>query len=123
MTPAPLLQVALGGAIGSVGHTLVGWGVARACLPGFPAGTVAVNFLAFLARGEPFIPPKRKGRLSPFPVNGVPRGYATSPAVSLDAFCQRDRGDRGLAAPSVGLPVLWSGAALVAGIAVARGIG
>ncbi|HMO07653.1 MAG TPA: fluoride efflux transporter CrcB [Paracoccaceae bacterium] len=122
MTPAILFQVALGGAIGSVGRYVMTWGIARACLPGFPLGTVAVNVTGSFAMGILFVILGREGRVSPFLLTGVLGGFTTFSAFSLDAFCLWERGDHAQAALYVGSSVILSVAALVAGIALARGI-
>lgn len=121
MSPAILLQVALGGAIGSVGRYLVTWAVVRACLPGFPAGTVAVNIAGSLVMGVLFIVLTRDGRLSPLLMTGVLGGFTTFSAFSLDAFCLWERGEQGAALLYVGLSVAGSLAALALGIGLARG--
>ncbi|QYK42540.1 MAG: fluoride efflux transporter CrcB [Paracoccaceae bacterium] len=122
MTPAILLQVALGGAIGSVGRYLVTWGAARACLPGFPLGTLVVNVAGSLAMGILFVLLTREGRFSPFVLTGVLGGFTTFSAFSLDAFCLWERGQAGAAALYVGASVILSLAALAVGVLLARGL-
>jgi CrcB protein len=117
-----LLQVALGGAIGSVARFLVTAGTARACLPGFPLGTLAVNVIGSLAMGVLFVLLTREGRLSPLLMTGVLGGFTTFSAFSLDAVCLWQRGDHGAAALYVALSVALSLAALVLGLAAARAL-
>lgn len=116
-----LLQVALGGALGSVARYLMTFGIARACLPGFPLGTVVVNVPGSFAMGILFILMTREGRFSPFLLTGVLGGFTTFSAFSLDAFCLWERGQAGAAALYVGASVILSLAALFAGIIIARG--
>jgi fluoride exporter len=120
MTPAILTQVALGGAIGSVARYLITFGASRACLPGFPVGTLAVNVVGSFAMGVLFILITREGRFSPFLLTGVLGGFTTFSAFSLDAFCLWERGQAGAAAVYVGASVILSLAALVAGVMLAR---
>ncbi len=116
-----LLQVAVGGAIGSMARFLVTAGVARACLPGFPLGTLVVNVAGSFAMGVLFIVMTREGRLSPLLMTGVLGGFTTFSAFSLDAVCLWERGDQGAAALYVGLSVGLSIAALALGMVAARG--
>jgi fluoride exporter len=122
MTPAILTQVALGGAIGSVARYLITWGASRACLPGFPVGTLAVNVAGSFAMGVLFILITREGRFSPFLLTGVLGGFTTFSAFSLDAFCLWERGQVGATAVYVGASVILSLAALVAGVVLARAV-
>jgi CrcB protein len=115
-----LLQVAVGGAIGSVARFLVTAGVARACLPGFPLGTLVVNVTGSFVMGVLFVVMTREGRFSPMLMTGVLGGFTTFSAFSLDAVCLWERGDQGTAALYVGLSVVLSIMALVAGLAAAR---
>lgn len=118
----PLLQVALGGAAGSVARYLVTLWVTRAVTPGFPFGTLAVNVVGSLAMGVLFILLTREGRFSPMLLTGVLGGFTTFSAFSLDAFCLWERGAQGLAAVYVLASVLLSLAALALGVILARGV-
>lgn len=120
--PMILLHVALGGAIGSVARYLITYGASRACLPGFPVGTLVVNVVGSFAMGILFILITREGRLSPFVLTGILGGFTTFSAFSLDAFCLWERGQVGAAGLYVGLSVVLSLGALVAGVMLARGV-
>ena len=117
-----LLQVAVGGAIGSVARYLVTSGTARACGPGFPVGTLAVNVAGSLAIGALFVVLTREGRFSPLLLTGVLGGFTTFSAFSLDAFCLWERGAQGTAAAYVMASVILSLAALALGAILARGM-
>jgi CrcB protein len=117
-----LLQVALGGAAGSVARFLVTAGTARAFGAGFPAGTLAVNVAGSFAMGVLFVLLTREGRLSPLLMTGVLGGFTTFSAFSLDAFTLWDRGAWTAAAAYVVLSVVLSLAGLVAGILLTRGL-
>lgn len=117
-----LLLVALGGAAGSVARWLVGLAALRAFGPGFPAGTMAVNvagsFLmglcaALLVSGSP---------RAMLVMTGLLGGFTTFSAFSLDAVALWQRGEAGLALLYTGGSVALSFAALVLGLAAARGL-
>ena len=117
-----LLQVAVGGAIGSTCRYLVTAGAIRACGPGFPYGTLAVNVAGSLAMGVLFVALTREGRFSPLLLTGVLGGFTTFSAFSLDAFCLWERGAQGAAAAYVLASVILSLAALALGAIVTRGV-
>ncbi len=117
-----LLQVALGGAAGSVARYLVTAGTARGFGTGFPLGTLAVNVAGSLAMGVLFVLLTREGRWSPLLMTGVLGGFTTFSAFSLDAFALWERGAWLAAAAYVVLSVVLSLAGLAGGIAMARGL-
>jgi fluoride exporter len=116
-----LLHVALGGAIGSTARYLVTAGAARACGPGFPFGTLAVNVAGSMAMGVLFVLLTREGRFSPLLLTGVLGGFTTFSAFSLDALCLWERGAQGAAAAYVLASVILSLVAVALGAIVARG--
>jgi CrcB protein len=122
---APVLQVALGGAIGAVLRYLTGIGLVR--LFGhttFPLGVLTVNVAGSFAMGLFIGLAAHRGLtpLSPFVVTGILGGFTTFSAFSLEAVTLYERGAIGLAAAYVLANVIFSIAALFAGLAVARGI-
>lgn len=115
------LQVAAGGAIGSV----LRYAVSRAVhLPGFPVATVLVNVAGSFLMGLLAALFAHRGgyHLAPFLLTGVLGGFTTFSAFSLDTLTLWHRGQHGLAAAyvagSVALALLGVGAGLAAGRAV-----
>lgn len=115
----PVLQVALGGALGAVARLGVYAGAARLFGPGYPAGTLAVNvagsflmglLVSWLGRDHPW---------APLLLTGVLGGFTTFSAFSLDAVTlwQRGQGAVLYVAASIGLSI----AALLAGLWLGRG--
>lgn len=118
-----LLQVALGGALGSVARFLVNVGAGRALGLGFPWGTMIVNILGSFAMGMLAVVLLERGARSvPFFMTGILGGFTTFSTFSLDAVTLWQRGHAGLAAAYVGASVLLSLAALAAGMTLARGL-
>lgn len=113
----PFLQVALGGAAGSVAR----YGVNRAALaafgPGFPAATLAVNILGSFLMG---LAAPRAGQLGPLLMTGLLGGFTTFSAFSLDAVTLWTRGQHGAAAAYVAASVALSLGALALGLTLAR---
>lgn len=118
----PFLQVAIGGAAGSV----LRYAVYRA-MPfhgGFPVATGLVNVLGSFAMGllAALMAYRWNSHLSPLLLTGVLGGFTTFSAFSLDALTLWERGQMAGAvlyiAGSVGLSLL----AVVAGMAIGRGI-
>lgn len=117
----PILQVALGGAVGSVAR----YGVNRAAMasfgPGFPVGTVAVNVFGSFLMGVLVVALAQRGNAwSPLLMTGLLGGFTTFSAFSLDAVSLWERGQHATAAAYVAGSVILSLAALGAGIAVGR---
>ncbi len=118
----PLLQVALGGAIGASARYLTNTGVIRMLGHGFPAGTMVVNIVGSLLMGALTVVLARKGglHLAPFLMTGVLGGFTTFSAFSLDAVTLIERGDWSSASFYIIGSVLLSLLALFAGIHIAR---
>lgn len=119
-----LLQVALGGAIGASARYMTNVAAMRLIGPGFPWGTVAVNVVGSFLMGAlvVFLAHRDGMRLAPFLMTGVLGGFTTFSAFSLDALTIWERGQTTLAAAYVLGSVTLSLAAIVAGMAAARGI-
>lgn len=117
-----LLQVAAGGALGSVLRYLVVLGALRAFGAGFPYGTLAVNIAGSLVMGLVFVWLTERDllRLAPLFMPGLLGGFTTFSAFSLDAWLLWDRGAEGLAIAYAAGSVLASVTALVAGIGIMR---
>ncbi len=116
-----LLQVALGGALGSAARFLVNVGAGRLLGFGFPWGTIIVNVLGSFVMGMLMVLLLERGaRTVPFFMTGILGGFTTFSAFSLDAVTLFQRGTAGLAGAYVAGSVLVALAALVAGMMLAR---
>lgn len=121
---APVLQVAVGGAIGAVMRYLTGIGMVRLFgHTAFPLGVLTVNILGSFAIGFFVGLAAHRGltHLSPFVATGILGGFTTFSAFSLEAVTLYERGAVGLAAAYVIANVVLSITALFAGLALARG--
>ncbi|WEF25108.1 fluoride efflux transporter CrcB [Paracoccus sp. S3-43] len=116
----PYLQVAIGGAIGSVARL----GVYRAMpVQGFPLATLAVNVAGSLIMGLlASVLAVRGGAWAPFLLTGVLGGFTTFSAFSLDALTLWEGGQGASAALYVAGSVLLSLLAVLAGLMIGRGI-
>lgn len=121
LTPQALLLVALGGAAGSVLRFSVS--VAAAALLGanYPWGTLLVNIIGSALIGVA-VGVEVSGSARLLLVTGVLGGFTTFSAFSLDAVALWQRGQATVAAGYVTASVVLSIAALVLGMATARGI-
>jgi CrcB protein len=121
-----LAQVALGGALGAAGRYLTGVASVRLFGATFPAGTLSVNVIGSFVMGVAFVLlVAREGEASrwvPFVMTGLLGGYTTFSAFSLDLWTLFDRGCYVAATVYLGGSVFLSVVALVAGIALARGL-
>lgn len=122
-SPALLLALAAGGAMGAVARYAVGVAVGRMA-HGFPLATVLVNVLGSFAMGVLVEATARHWSISPelraMLVVGFLGAFTTFSTFSLDAVTLVERKDWATAAFYVGLSVLGSIAALVAGLRVGR---
>ena len=117
------LSVALGGAIGASARFAVNLAAARLFGMGFPVGTLCVNVLGSFAMGVlAVLLLDRASPLAPFLLTGVLGGFTTFSAFSLDAAKLWEAGQSVSAAGYVLGSVIIALAALVAGMAFARGI-
>ena len=119
-----LLQVAIGGALGSMLRYLTNVGVMRAIGPGFPYGTLIVNVLGSFAMGflVVFLAHKDLNRLAPLLMTGVLGGFTTFSAFSLDTLTLWERGDAATALLYIAASVGLSLAAIVASVLLFRGV-
>lgn len=119
-----LLQVALGGAIGSALRYLTNVGAKQVFGPGYPYGTLIVNIAGSFAMGFLVVFLARRGgnHLAPLLMTGVLGGFTTFSAFSLDTLTIWERGEPVGAFLYVAASVLLSLAAIVAGLALARGM-
>ncbi len=116
----PYLQVAIGGAIGSVAR----FGMYRAMpAQGFPLATLAVNVAGSLVMGLlAAVLAVRGGAWTPLLLTGILGGFTTFSAFSLDALTLWERGQGAMAALYVAGSVLLSLLAVAVGLALGRGI-
>jgi CrcB protein len=120
---APVFQVALGGAIGAVLRYVTGIGLVRMFgHTAMPLGVLTVNVAGSLAMGLFIGLAAHRGftHLSPFVATGLLGGFTTFSAFSLEAVTLYERGAVGLAAFYVLANVVFSIAALFAGLALSR---
>ena len=119
-----LAQVALGGAIGASARYLTSVGAMRLIGPGFPWATLAVNVLGSFLMGVLVVVLAHKSgtRFAPFLMTGILGGFTTFSAFSLDALTLYERGQVGQAGLYVGTSVILSLFAIVAGMALMRGM-
>jgi len=120
----PLLQVALGGAIGASARYLTNVGVMRLVGPGYPYGTLVANVFGSFLMGVLVVALARRGgnELAPLLMTGFLGGFTTFSAFSLDTLTLFERGETGLAASYVVASVALSLAAIVLGLVIARGL-
>ncbi|MEZ5777784.1 MAG: fluoride efflux transporter CrcB [Paracoccaceae bacterium] len=119
-----LIQVALGGALGASARYLTNVAAMRLIGPGFPWGTVAANVVGSFLMGAIVVVLAHRDatRLAPFLMTGLLGGFTTFSAFSLDALTLWERGQTGIAAAYVLGSVVLSLAAIVVGMAAARGV-
>jgi CrcB protein len=117
-----LSQVALGGAIGAALRYLTNVGAMRLFGPGFPVATLVVNVAGSFLMGVLVVVLARKGgnHLAPFLMTGILGGFTTFSAFSLDALTLWERGQTLTAFTYVAASVIFSLAAIAAGLALAR---
>lgn len=118
------LQVALGGAIGSVLRFGVGLAMLRVTGPGFPLGIISVNILGSFLMGAfvVFSFHRDVQHLNPLVMTGLLGGFTTFSAFSLEAFTLYERGQITAAFFYVALSVVLSLGALALGVWLARGL-
>ena len=120
----PLLQVALGGALGASARYLTGRATLHLFGPGFPWGTLVVNVVGSFLMGVLVVALAHlsANRLAPLLMTGLLGGFTTFSAFSLDAVTLWERGQSLQAAGYVAASVILSIGALFAGLAVARSL-
>lgn len=119
----PFLQVAVGGALGSVAR----YGVYRLMPvpgPGFPVATLIVNVTGSFVMGllAALLAHRGGQHWAPFLLTGVLGGYTTFSAFSLDAMTLWERGQVAGTMLYILASVMLSLLAVVAGLAVGRGL-
>ncbi|MGB1234815.1 MAG: fluoride efflux transporter CrcB [Planktomarina sp.] len=115
--------VATGGAIGAASRFLLGVGILRLFGQGFPVAVMIANVAGSFLMGLAVVYFGRTGSpLAPFVLTGLLGGFTTFSAFSLEAYTLFERGLLGQAAGYVGLSVILSIAALIAGVTLARGV-
>lgn len=109
----PWLQVALGGAVGSLARFGIGWRHGWDG-QGWPLHRLAANLPGGLAPGVLFVTLATRGRedFPPLLLVGLLGGFAIFSAFSLDAWQMTERGAPGMAAACAALSVLGSVMAL-----------
>lgn len=117
----PFLQVALGGAAGSVARYGVNRAAAAAFGLGFPVATLAVNVVGSFAMGLLVAAlALRDNAYAPLLMTGLLGGFTTFSAFSLDAVTLWERGQQGVAAVYVTASVALSLAAMALGLTLGR---
>ncbi|SLN51606.1 Putative fluoride ion transporter CrcB [Aquimixticola soesokkakensis] len=121
---SPLIQVALGGAVGASFRYVTVLGVTRLFGKGFPLGTVAVNFLGSFLMGVLVVVLAEKGgnRFAPLLMTGMLGGFTTYSSFSLDAITLFERGHTGLAALYVAGTLFLALGGIALGLFVTRGV-
>ena len=117
----PYLQVAIGGAAGSVARYAVYRLIA---VQGFPAATLLVNITGSLVMGllAALLAHRGGQHLAPLLLTGFLGGYTTFSAFSLDALTLWERGNLTAAAFYIAGSVLLSLIAVMVGITLGRGL-
>ena len=112
----PVLQAALGGAIGASLRFLIAGGVA------FPYGTMLVNVVGSFVMGIVFVFLAERGHEHwiPFVMAGLLGGFTTFSAFSLDTLKLYEAGRIGAAGGYAAASVVLSVAALVVAVMLAR---
>ena len=116
----PVIQVALGGALGASARYGVNLGAARLFGPVFPWATLAVNVAGSLLMGLLVAALGRDSGWAPLLMTGVLGGFTTFSAFSLDTVLLWERGQAGLALGYVAVSVVLSIAGLAGGLACVR---
>jgi CrcB protein len=122
-----LFLVAAGGAIGASMRHLFGLAAMRLFGTGFPFGTLGVNIVGSFLMGALIAWLAFKSQtggqgLRLFLATGVLGGFTTFSAFSLETILLWERGEASLAAIYVLVSVVFSIAALAAGLAIVRGL-
>ena len=119
----PYLQVALGGAIGATARYAT-YRMLAFHGPGFPIATVVVNVAGSFVMG--LLAALMAGRIgndwAPLLLTGVLGGFTTFSAFSLDALTLWERGQMMGATVYVVASVMLSLGAVIAGLALGRGL-
>ena len=121
-----IAQIAVGGAIGSVGRYLTGLAAERLLGTNFPYGTLAANLIGSMLMGAAFVFLSgnfgESGRFSPLIMTGLLGGYTTFSAFSLEAWQLFDSGRPIAALGYAGGSAVLAIASLAVGIALAKAV-
>lgn len=120
---APLLQVALGGAIGASARYGVNV-IALRVFPDLPIGTLFVNIAGSFVMGllAAILVDRGAHGAAPFLLTGVLGGFTTFSAFSLDALTLWERGQPGLAAGYIIFSVAGALIAVFCGLLLGRAV-
>lgn len=120
----PVIQVALGSAIGGVARYGAGQMVLRLAGPGFPWATLLVNVVGSFAIGLLSVTLNARAAqgVAPFLLTGLLGGFTTFSAFSLEAVGLWERGHGTAAGLYISASVLLSLLAAGAGLALGRGL-
>jgi len=119
---SPLLQVALGGALGASARYLAVAQVSRLTDSGFPYGTMVVNLFGSLLMGLLLGWLSARHAVAPLLMTGVLGGFTTYSAFSADVMGLLQRGDLGPAAVYAFGTMLGAVLACGLGLLLARGL-
>lgn len=116
--------VALGGALGASARYIVNIAALRLISPGFPWPTLAINVFGSLLMGALAVALAQKDlvRMAPLLMTGILGGFTTFSTFSLETVTLWQRGEVLSATAYVAGSVILSLAALLAGMALARGV-
>ena len=121
-----IIQVAIGGAIGSVCRYLTGQVAERLLGTGLPYGTLAANLIGSMLMGIAFVflsdSLGEAGKYSPLLMTGILGGYTTFSAYSLEAWQLFDSGRPIAALGYAGGSAVLAIASLAVGIALAKAL-
>ena len=117
---SPILQVALGGALGASARYLVVAQVTRVTEGNFPYGTLTVNLLGSLLMGLALGWLSARHAVAPLLMTGILGGFTTYSAFSADVMGLLQRGDATLAAVYAFGTMLGAVAACGLGLLLAR---
>lgn len=120
----PVIQVALGGALGATARFYAGKAALRLLGPEFPWGTMLVNTIGSCLMGlvVALIPARLTPEQAPLLMTGLLGGFTTFSAFSLDAVLMVERGQTGGAVLYVLASVGLSITALVFGLMIGRAL-
>ncbi|MCB6180037.1 fluoride efflux transporter CrcB [Rhodobacter sp. Har01] len=123
ISAATLVQVALGGALGSSARYIVNVTSGRLLGTGFPYATLIVNVVGSFLMGLLVVALAEKfgNRYAPFLMTGVLGGFTTFSAFSLDTLTLYERGQTGLALLYVAASITLSLAAIALALHLFRG--
>lgn len=124
-TPAALVVVALGGALGAVGRYAVQATALRMFGPAFPWGTLGVNVVGSLLMGLCAALLLERGgntRLTLLLMTGILGGFTTFSAFSFEVVRLAETGALARAALYAAMSVILSITALVGGLALGRAL-